>query len=314
MHHVLLYGSFPICSCSFAYWILHRLHHELLQNTKMPTRFCHVYLFNRATSMLFHLSVSSSFLHLLSSFLCPLKFQLIWPWALWAFLLFHIIFFLIWLHMTTASLSCQLLHSSTFLLLYIFYAQLFIPDMKITNWIESCEVKTGERERERDLKGSWAVKWRRWWQGEGNLLEDKQKRETQMKMRVERYRKRREDKEKWGLFKEDGWIEATELQSAVKYSAYLLCPVSAAQCEMLSRSCERGTGSLAFCLCRFVPLRQLVVVFLFCDTLSIPEGEAQLLSGSSPLGGEGQRQTSSSLLKTRWLAQGHFGRVKGRFK
>lgn len=193
MHHVLLYGSFPICSCSFAYWILHRLHHELLQNTKMPTRFCHVYLFNRATSMLFHLSVSSSFLHLLSSFLCPLKFQLIWAWALWAFLLFHIIFFLIWLHMTTASLSCQLLHSSTFLLLYIFYAQLFIPDMKITNWIESCEVKTGERERERDLKGSWAVKWRRWWQGEGNLLEDKQKRETQMKMRVERYRKRNED-------------------------------------------------------------------------------------------------------------------------
>lgn len=170
------------------------------------------------------------------------------------------------------------------------------------------------RERERDLKGSWAVKWRRWWQGEGNLLEDKQKRETQMKMRVERYRKRREDKEKWGLIKEDGWIEATELQSAVKYSAYLLCPVSAAQCEMLSRSCERGTASLAFCLCRFVPLRQLVVVFLFCDTLSIPEGEAQLLSGSSPLGGEGQCQTSSSLLKTRWLAQGHFGRVKGRFK
>lgn len=48
------------------------------------------------------------------------------------------------------------------------------------------------RERERDLKGSWAVKWRRWWQGEGNLLEDKQKRETQMKMRVERYRKRRQ--------------------------------------------------------------------------------------------------------------------------
>lgn len=75
--------------------------------------------------------------------------------------------------MTTASLSCQLLHSSTFLLLYIFYAQLFIPDMKITNWIESCEVKTGGRERY--LKGSWAVKWRRWWQGEGNLLEDKQK-------------------------------------------------------------------------------------------------------------------------------------------
>lgn len=52
------------------------------------------------------------------------------------------------------------------------------------------------RERERDLKGSWAVKWRRWWQGEGNFLEDKQKRETQMKMRVERYRKRREEKTK----------------------------------------------------------------------------------------------------------------------
>lgn len=165
------------------------------------------------------------------------------------------------------------------------------------------------RERERDLKGSWAVKWRRWWQGEGNLLEDKQKRETQMKMRVERYRKRREDKEKWGLFKEDGWIEATELQSAVKYSAYLLCPVSAAQCEMLSRSCERGTASLAFCLCRFVPLRQLVVVFFVLwysidpwrrSTASVWELSAGR-RGSAP---DQQQLVKDSLTCSRTLRQG----------